>query len=168
MEPRIKKRLLDNEQLSNYRPISNLRFIAEAVEKIAADRLNRHLVNNDLQEPQQSAYKPGQSTETALLKAQNDILCSLDKKNCVIFLLLDMSAAFDTVDHQILLTRLSRRFEIKGKALTWFTSYLENRSQFVRVGSDSSGELFISSSLWRSPRTRAWSSPVLTIHCTFK
>ena len=137
MEPRIKKPLLDNEQLLNYRPISNLRFITKAIEEIAADRLNCHLVNNDLQEPLQSAYKPGHSTETALLKVQKDILCRLDKKSCVILLLLDMSAAFDTVGHQILLTRLSSRFGIKRKALAWFTSYLENRSQFVRGGSDS-------------------------------
>ena len=85
--------------------ISNLEFMAKAI-KIAAYTLNRHLVNNDLHEHLQSAYKPGHSTETALLKVQKDILCSLDKKNCVILLLLDISTAFDTVDHEMLFTRL--------------------------------------------------------------
>ena len=138
LEPRIKKPLLDNELLSSYRPISNLRLISKVIEKVATDRLNCHLTSNDLHEPLQSAYKPGHSTETALVKVQNDILCSLDKNSCVILLLLDLSAAFDTVDHQILLARLSCRFGIKGKALTWFKSYLCERSQFVRVDTESS------------------------------
>ena len=63
VEPRIMKPLLDNELLSSYRPISNLRFISKAIEKVAADRLNCNLINNDPHELLQSAYKPGHSTE---------------------------------------------------------------------------------------------------------
>ena len=73
-----------------------------------------HLINNNLEEPFQSAYKRCHSTETALLKVQNDILIAIDNKKCVALLLLDMSAAFDTVDHEILLERMSKRFGIKG------------------------------------------------------
>ena len=69
VEPRIMKPMLDNELLSNYRPISNLRFMSKAVEKVAADRLNCHLTENDLHVPLQSAYKPSHGTETALLKS---------------------------------------------------------------------------------------------------
>ena len=69
VEPRIMKPMLDNELLSSYRPISNLRFISKAFEKVAADRLNCNLINNDPHELLQSAYKPGYSTETALLSS---------------------------------------------------------------------------------------------------
>ena len=65
---------------------------------------------------------------------QNDILRSIDEHNCVALLLLDLSAAFDTVDHFLLLSRLRHRFQIDGKALKWLHSYLTNRSQFVCVG----------------------------------
>ena len=67
VEPRIMKPMLDNELLSSYRPISNLRFISKAIEKVAADRLNCNLINNDLHELLQSAYKPGYSSETAIV-----------------------------------------------------------------------------------------------------
>ena len=72
VEPRIIKPMLDNELLSSYRPISNLRFISNAIEKVAADRLNYNLINNDLHELLQLAYKPGHSTETALLSSSRE------------------------------------------------------------------------------------------------
>ena len=76
-----------------------------------------------MNESLQSAYKKHHSCETALLRVQNDILKSIDDKQCVVLLLLDLSAAFDTVDHKILLHRLRSRFGIKGKALSWLQSY---------------------------------------------
>ena len=101
VEPRIKNPMLDNELQSSYRPISSLRFISKAIEKVAADGLNCHLTENDLHVPLlQSAYKPSHGTETALLKVQDVILRSLDKNDCVILLLLDMSAAFGTVEYK--------------------------------------------------------------------
>lgn len=69
---------------------------------------------------------------------QNDILCAIDRGKCVILLLLDLSAAFDTVTHDLLLLRLAKRFGIGGTVLGWFRSYLCDRSQFVRVGSQRS------------------------------
>ena len=81
----------------------------------------------------QSAFKVLHSTETALLKVQNDILRAVDDNKSVILLLLDLSSAFDTVDHLILLSRLSHRFGIKGNALAWFDSYLKSRKQFVQI-----------------------------------
>ena len=88
VEPRIKNPMLDNELRSSYRPISNLRFISKAIEKVAADRLNCHLTENDLHVPLQSAYKPSHGTETALLKVQDVILRSLDENNCVILIII--------------------------------------------------------------------------------
>ena len=72
-------------------------------------------------------------TESALVKVHDDILMALDNQNSVIILLLDLSAAFDTVDHNILLSRLKSRFGINGIVLDWFRSYLPNRTYTVTV-----------------------------------
>ncbi|CAB4034060.1 Hypothetical predicted protein [Paramuricea clavata] len=133
LKPKLKKSNLEFEEYSNFRPISNLKFLSKIIEKAVATQLMEHLVNNNLEEPLQSAYKRFHSTETALLKVQNDILIAIDNQKCVVLLLLDMSAAFDTVDHEILLERMSKRFGIKDKVLEWFQSYLQNRSQTVMI-----------------------------------
>ena len=72
-------------------------------------------------------------TETALVHRVNDALLAIDKKKCVALVLLDMPAAFNTVDHAVLLRRLSDRLAIRGKAIDWISSYLDNRRQFVLV-----------------------------------
>ena len=81
----------------------------------------------------QSIFKVFHSPETALLQVQNGILHAIDDNKSVILLLLDLSSAFDTVDHAILLSRLSHRFDIKGIALAWFDLYLKSRKQFVQI-----------------------------------
>ena len=81
----------------------------------------------------QSAYRKHHSTETALLRVMNDIINIVDRDNPALLVLLDLSAAFDTVDHSILLERLSSRFGITGCALEWFTSYLTGRLQSVTI-----------------------------------
>ena len=138
VKPLIKKPSLDHEVLKNFRPVSNLPFLSKILERIVAKRLTSHIVNNSLDEPLQSAYKPGHSIETALLKVQNDILLSLDEKKDVFLVLLDLSAAFDTVNHTILLNRLRDRFGLSDNVLMWFQSYLSNRSQCVLVNSTKS------------------------------
>ena len=138
LKPKIKKDSLDSELFSNFRPISNIRFLAKAIEKAVAFKLDYHLINSNAHELYQSAYKQGHSTETALIRVQNGILCGIDDSGYVILLLLDLSAAFDTVDHTILLNRLDTVFGIKGKALEWFRSYLRGRTPFVQIGNDSS------------------------------
>ena len=130
---KIKKASLDSEKYPSFRPISNLKFISNVTEKAVAHQLNEHVSNNDLGEYLQSAYKCFHSTETALLKVQNDILRAIDEQKCIVLLLLDMSAAFDTVDHDLLLARLSSRFGIKNQVLKWFESYLKDRRQFVVI-----------------------------------
>ena len=106
----------------NFRPISNLQFVSKLVERAAADQLQSHLVKNNLFPTLQSAYRPNHSTETALLKIKNDILMNMDKQHATLLILLDLSAAFDTVDHQILLNRLRTEFGVSGKVLDWFAS----------------------------------------------
>ena len=133
VRPLLKKSGLDSEILKNYHPVSNLSFVGKVIEKVVVDQLDRHLSGNGLYSKFQSAYRRCHSTETALLKVQNDLLCAIDNHDSVILSLLDLSAAFDTIDHDILLKRLETRFGIKGLALDWLTSYLKGRTQCVTI-----------------------------------
>ena len=131
--PIIKKPTLDPEVLNNYRPISNIPYLVKTIERVVAQEIHSHLTINNLYSEIQSAYRKHHSTETALLRVQNDILEALDHGYEVILVLLDFTAAFDTIDHSILLTRLEGRFGISGNARKWLASYLEDRTQFVSV-----------------------------------
>ncbi len=111
----------------NYRPVSNLAFLSKLIEAVVVLQLVDHLLNNGLMDKFQSPNRESHSTETALLRVQNDTLMELDKGKVVMLVLLDLSAAFDTIDHEILLKRLSIRCGINGTALKWFQSYLKER-----------------------------------------
>ena len=93
---------------------------------------NEYLKENNLLPVTQSAYRRNHSTETAVLKVMSDVYAAADKGYVTLLALLDLSAAFDTVDHTILLERLACIFGISGKVLNWFTSYLTGRSQCVQ------------------------------------
>uniref|UniRef100_A0A8D0A5Q8 Reverse transcriptase domain-containing protein n=1 Tax=Sander lucioperca TaxID=283035 RepID=A0A8D0A5Q8_SANLU len=130
--PILKKPGLDPSSLNNYRPISNLPFLSKTLERIVASQLQTHLHGNNQFEPLQSGFHPLHSTETALLKVLNNLLTSADTGSLNILILLDLSAAFDTVSHNILLTRL-KDLGIEGTALSWLRSYLSNRSHFISL-----------------------------------
>lgn len=132
--PLIKKPGIDANSLNNYRPISNLKFISKVVERAASAQLQDYMFENELYGRRQSAYRKHFSTETALVRVQNDILRAVDQHADVVLVLLDLSAAFDTVDHKILLQRLRDRYGITGDALAWCTSYLTGRKQSVVIG----------------------------------
>ena len=138
LSPLIKKACLDPEIFNNFRPISNLSYISKLIEKIVANRLDDHMVSNGIHEIMQSSYKKFHSTETALTTVQDDFLMAVDKRKAVLLLMLDLSAAFDTVDHDILINRLKIRLGIGGTALKWFQSYLTNRKFSVRIKEKSS------------------------------
>ena len=108
-------------------------MISKIIEKVVSVGLQKYLEANQLNEPLQSVDKTIHSCETALVRVDNDIFVAIDKRHCVMLLLLDLSAAFDTVDHDILLTRLHSKYSISGIALEWFRSYLTNRSQFALI-----------------------------------
>ena len=133
LRPLLKKPNGDCEQFSNFRPVFNLKFLSKLVEKTGFVQLNNYLTVNGLHESFQSAYKAHHSTETALLTITDDILLSLDRGDNVFLLLLDLSAAFDTVNHSLLLSRLENSFGVTGTVLQWFHSYLTGRSQFVAI-----------------------------------
>ena len=136
--PLLKKVCLDKEIYKNYRPISNLAFISKIIERVVAARIKDHMDTNMLHEILQSAYKGMHSIETALVKVQDDVLHAMDRNKGMLLVLLDLSAAFDTVDHDILLNRVERRLGISGSALAWLRSYLEGRTQKVCINNESS------------------------------
>ena len=96
--PLLKKPRLDYQEFKNFRPISNLTFLSKVIEKVVALQLVDCIDNNGLCEVFQSAYRAHHSTETALLRVYNDIAMSIDNQKSVVLVLLDLSAAFDTVD----------------------------------------------------------------------
>ena len=129
----IKKHDLDQNNLQNYRPVSNLPYLSKILEKVVLKQIRNHLEINNLMDPYQSAYRTGHSTESALLKIVNDLLMNCDNGEISILTLLDQSAAFDLIDHSILLHRLEKSFGISGIALSWIRSYLSNRSQIIDI-----------------------------------
>ena len=119
--------------MKNYRPVSNLTFISKVIEKVVSGRLNEHLIQNrvGLTRCSQHTEMNILSTETALIKVQNDILSALDAGSSAI--LLDISASFDTIYHNILLSQLCNIYGITGNALDWFRAYLNSRIQRVVI-----------------------------------
>ena len=132
--PLIKKALLPVEDLKNYRPVSGLSFISKLVECVVAKQLVDHIHRHGLDNSYQSAYKSGHSKEMALFSIKNDIHLSLSRGEVTALVLLDL-AAFDTIDHSTLLSCLLDWFSAGGFALKWFSSYLTERFQSVKIGS---------------------------------
>lgn len=129
--PILKKAGLDPDVAANYRPISNLTFISKVIERIVAGQLTAYLVANNLLPTRQSAYRAHHSTETALLGITSAIFDAADKADVTLLAALDLSAAFDCVDHHILLERLRISYGLGGCVLDWIASFLHDRSQTV-------------------------------------
>ena len=104
--------------MKNYRPVFNIPFISKVLEKIAVKQLLEHLTTNGLQEGYQSAYRTAHSTETALLRVHNDLTSALDRNQAVVFVMLDFSAAFDTINQDQLITLLNEEFGVPDNALS--------------------------------------------------
>ena len=128
----IPKSGCDRTQFASFRPVSNLSYMSKLVEATVADQLTDHLARHSLLNPYQSAYRQNHSTETALLHVQSELLTHLDQGRSAFLVLLDLSAAFDTLNHNLLLSRISTRFSVNGTVLKWLTSYLTDRT--FRVG----------------------------------
>ena len=133
VRPQLKKINLDLIE-KRYRPVSNLQFICKLIKRAVNNQLQEHITSNNLMELMQSAYRAGHSTETALIKVKADLLNAIHNKEVVCLVLLDLSVAFYTADHQILLDRLKKMFGITGLVFNWIASYLLGRSQKVVVG----------------------------------
>ena len=141
LRPLIKGTLAGRELIPTlYRPVSNLPFQARLTEKAAVNQLMNHCTVNNLTLDHQSAYRPNHSCETSLLRIVNDALWTMETGNITAFLSCDLSAAFDSVNHQILLKVLENTFGIKDRALEWFRSYLKDRRSKVCVRNSYSEE----------------------------
>ncbi|XP_032872790.1 uncharacterized protein LOC116970201, partial [Amblyraja radiata] len=134
IKPLLKKNNLDTSLLNNYRPISNLPFLSKIIEKAVFKQLNNIMLMNSCFDVFQSGFRPHHSTEMALVKVFNDIHLNPDNGKISVLVLLDLSAAFDTVDHNILLDRLENWVGLSDTALKWFESYLKDRDCFVSIG----------------------------------
>ena len=133
--------MTDTENFKNYRPVTNLVFISKLVERVVQIRLDNHMIKNKLLTVKNYAYRKAHSTELLLLKVVNDLYESFDRNMPSVVVLLDLSAAFDTVDHDKLLSILETDIGIGGTALTWFESFLKGRTQKVKIGSAYSEEV---------------------------
>ena len=118
--------------------MSNLPYLSKLIERVVAARLSAHMSEHNLSEPCQSAYTSNHSVQTALLCEQNNILKATDNQQVTILVLLDLSAAFDTVDHKVLLRRLSQDVGVAHHALKWFTVYMSDITQSVHIHDASS------------------------------
>ena len=119
--------------MSNYQPVSNLCFIAKILEKLVLSQVSSYLNSHNLCNTCQSAFRPGHSTETALLKVVNDLFLSFNKGNISVLALLDFSSAFDTIDHSILVHHLHTDFGFTDTVHQWFSSYLTDRTNYVSL-----------------------------------
>ena len=130
-KPILKKEGLDQNDVRNYRPISNLTYISKLMERMVSKQLTTFLEEHSLLPKHQSGFRARHSTETALLNVLSDILSAADHGDVTLLGLLDMSAAFDMVDHDILLHRLEESFGLSGSVLDWLFSFLQGRTQQV-------------------------------------
>src|SRR4029434_7314854 len=139
----LKKPNLDRDNLPNYRSASNLPFLSKILEQIVAKQLTSFLHQN-IEEDFQSGLRAHHGTETALVKVLNDLLIASDHGCTSILVILDLSAAFNTIDHHILLQKLEHHVGINGCALSCFRSYLSDRHQFFHVHVKSSNHTRVS------------------------
>uniref|UniRef100_A0A1A8AR94 F-box protein 7 n=1 Tax=Nothobranchius furzeri TaxID=105023 RepID=A0A1A8AR94_NOTFU len=138
VQPLLKKPGLDQSDCANYRPISKLPFISKVIQKLALTQLTSRLDDDGLLDPFQSGFRRNHSTKSAHIRVLNDILILTDSGSHVLLLLLDLTAAFNTVDLTILLHRLAFWVGVTGTALEWLKSYLNHRCFSVHVGDCSS------------------------------
>ena len=123
VKPLLKKKGLDPQE-KNYCPVGNLPFFSKLVEHATLMQFDKHCREHHLLPDFQSAYRKAYSTETSLMKMTNDIFWSMERKQVTAVIVLDILAAFDTIDHDLLLDILWKRFGIAETALQWYQSYL--------------------------------------------
>uniref|UniRef100_A0A803TE10 Reverse transcriptase domain-containing protein n=1 Tax=Anolis carolinensis TaxID=28377 RepID=A0A803TE10_ANOCA len=116
--------------LANYRPVSNLPFLGKMIERTVLGQLQQFLDDTAGLDPFQSGFRPGHGTETVLVAITDELRRQSDSGGSALLVLLDLTAAFDTVDYDLMIHRLAMS-GIRGQALNWFNSFLRNRSQCV-------------------------------------
>ena len=133
IDPLIKKITLDPDTFKNYRPVNKLMFVSKITERVVQKRLDSHMILNSLHEPSQYGYKKHHSTESMLLSLTNEVIEGFDNNLATVVIVIDLSAAFDTLDPETVLYILEHEIGIKGTALKWFRSFLTGRTQKVKI-----------------------------------
>jgi len=141
VRPVLKKPNMDPSTPSSYRPVSNVTFLSKLIERAVNQQLKSYLDTNNLIPAYQSGFRRFHSTETAVVKVYNDIVIASDTGRLTALVMLDYAAAFDTVDHGILLDILRVTFGLSGVVLDWICSFLSGRTQVVRIGGTSSSSV---------------------------
>ena len=136
--PILKKVGADPEILKNYRPVCNTLYLSKTIERVVLVQANDHMELIDAHIPNQSGYKPHYSCESLLLRVSNDIFTNFDNSKCTIAVLLDLSAAFDTVDHDRLLDILWGQLGFRDNVFKWFEDFLRGRKQSVCIDGNKS------------------------------
>ena len=145
----------DRETPNNYRPISLLPVLSKICERVAHDQLTSFLIANQRLSPKQCGNKKWNSTETSILQTTDAILEAIDKKQLTATVFLDMSKAFDSVDHGILLSKLQDT-GLSPIAIKWFRSYLQSRYQVVKIHNAISAQLSMTCGVGCHKRTHVW------------
>lgn len=161
IRPLLKKPTVSPEVLANFRPVSNLPFLSKVLEKVVAVHPQDHLRHNSLSDTFQSGFRSAHSTETAMVSVTNDLLMAADSGSPSLLNLLDLSAAFDTIDHHILLNRLQYTIGPHDTALTWFSSYLSETTETVSLGGSRSKTHTI---IYGVPQGSVLGPTVFTVH----
>ena len=143
---------MDNSNVSSYRPVSNLPHLSKILERIVHRQLIGHIEEFKLLPDVQSACHRGHFTETAVLKVYSDFIDAISNGKLALLSLMDLKAAFDMVDHAILLRRLETTFGFRGTTLKWLSSYLEGHTQSVNLNGQSTD-------------ARGWFSALLRVLC---
>ena len=130
----------DNSDVSNYRPISVLPCSSKILERLMYNRLYKYLKENNILYEKQFGFQSGYSTNNAIVQLVDKIYDSSEKEQFTLGVFIDLSKAFDTVDHSILLKKINF-YGITDKNLAWFESYLSNRKHYMEIGENSKTDL---------------------------
>ena len=141
LDPLLKKAGLDVEEKKNFRPVNNLLFLSKLIERAVDDQLDNHMTKNNLHENSQFAYKTHHNTETMMLGVTDEVLRGFDENQATVIIFLDLSAAFDTIDVDKLLEIMKEEIGLDGVVLKWFRSFLEERTQRVKIDNEYSESL---------------------------
>ena len=141
LDPLLKKYGLDPEEYKNFRPVNNLLFLSKLIERCADEQVDDHMTINCLHEGSQFAYKNNHSTELMMLDVTDEVLRGFDENHATVIIFLDLSAAFDTIDVEKLLQIMYDEIGLGGMVLQWFRSFLQGRTQRVKIEDEYSESL---------------------------
>jgi len=127
--------------MSNYQPISNLTTVSKVIERLVLARLRPHLFASPSFARLQSAYWHSHSAETALLHVMNSVYAAADEKKATVLVGLELSATFDTINHDVLISRLESQLDVDSGTSSWLHSYLTDRQQLVKLANSLGGNV---------------------------